>query len=627
MKYHQLLLSAITVAFSATLTTAQSSSSSSASKTSSSVSSTTVPSGTVAAAAYTPTTHVLNWKIGYVNVNPDGNRTRVAIGINDKFPPDEVIVYAGDTLEIHMDNQLSEPTSLHFHGLFQNGTNQYDGVSGVTQCPTPPGQKFTYKIPLLPTQYGSYWIHGHNLGHYVDGLRTPLVIKNPNEDRKYDEDLIMRVTDWYHDSHKDLMAKFMSLYNPMGFEPTPDSALINEARDSTYKFTPGKTYRLRIISQSAIGLFQVYMDNHNFTVIEVDGVDVEPYQTSSVVVAPAQRFSVLITALDGADAKQNYYLHADMNTDMFDGLPSGDTNPTALVMYGDNTLPVFESMGAPEDILDETQLAPIEKIAALKPTQQVYLGIAALKPTQQVYLGVSFQIMSDGSNHGTFNNIVYTRPNVPTLFTALTVGDEYVENPAVYGTNTNPYVLGHMNVIEVVIDNFDGGSHPFHLHGHVFQIVELNEDHAYDPTNVTENPFPVRRDTVTIPGGGYVIIRFVADNPGVWLLHCHIEWHFEAGLVTTFVEAPKQIKNSSWPDVVFFEQCGMQGIPVTGNAAGNQGFDMKNYVGGPGMLVWGQTKVFWESVFGCAVASVIGVVSVVWYAWPGKSKEVPTVAK
>ncbi|KAJ3308037.1 ferroxidase fet3 [Blyttiomyces sp. JEL0837] len=552
-----------------------------------------------------PNTLTLNWTIDYVHVNPDGNYTRVAIGINNKFPPDEVTITAGDTLIINVINNLSEPTSIHFHGLYQNGTNQYDGVSGATQCPIPPGSKFTYVVPVDQNQYGSYWIHGHNLGHYVDGLRTPLVIKNPKEERKYDEDITVRLTDWYHESHATLMNQFMSQYNPMGFEPTPDTVLINESRNSTISFTPGKVYRLRLICMSAIATFQVYLDNHNFTVIEVDGVDVEPYETSSVILASAQRYSVLVTALNGTDAEQNYLLHADMGTDMFDAPPSGDPYSSATIIYKPNA-PTLEPPGYPTDSVDEMSLTPTTPLNSLSPTRQVYLG-------------VSFQVMTDGSNHGTFNKIVYQRPKVPTLFTAVTIGEQYATNPEVYGYSTNPFVLGYLDVVEVVIDNFDAGDHPFHLHGHIFQVIEKNPDHSYDPANITQpTTNPLRRDTIVVPGGGYVILRFVADNPGIWFLHCHIEWHFQAGLISTFIEAPLNISKSSYPDAYFFEQCSVQGLSSTGNAAGNSGLDLGGYVGGPGIIEHGMTKVFWETIVGCALASFVGVASVVWYGWPEK---------
>lgn len=85
---------------------------------------------------------------------------------------------------INVINQIDEPTALHSHGLFQTGNAQMDGPSMVTQCPIPPGANFTYTIPI--EQHGTYWIHGHAKGQYVDGLRAPLIIHNPNDPYKSD---------------------------------------------------------------------------------------------------------------------------------------------------------------------------------------------------------------------------------------------------------------------------------------------------------------------------------------------------------------------------------------------------------------------------------------------------------
>lgn len=94
-----------------------------------------------------------------------------------------------DTLVINVVNKLNEPTSLHSHGLFQTGNAQMDGPSMVTQCPIPVGGNFTYTIPI--EQHGTYWIHGHNKGHYVDGLRAPLIIHNTKEAYTYDEEHVI----------------------------------------------------------------------------------------------------------------------------------------------------------------------------------------------------------------------------------------------------------------------------------------------------------------------------------------------------------------------------------------------------------------------------------------------------
>ncbi len=137
-----------------------------------------------------------SWTVDWVSsVNPDGLFERRAIGVNGVWPIPPIEATIGDKLVIHVTNKLNETTSLHFHGLFQNGTNYYDGALGITECGVPPhGGKFTYQVAL--DQHGSYWIHSHHAGQYPDGFRTPLVIHgkdNDAEEKKnygYDEEYI-----------------------------------------------------------------------------------------------------------------------------------------------------------------------------------------------------------------------------------------------------------------------------------------------------------------------------------------------------------------------------------------------------------------------------------------------------
>lgn len=107
---------------------------------------------------------------------------------------------------------------------------------------------------------------------------------------------------------------------------------------------------------------------------------------------------------------------------------------------------------------------------------------------------------------------------MPSLYSVLTTGDA-ATNPAIYGRNSNAYVLEKGQVVEIVLNNGDTGKHPFHLHGHNFQVVWRSEEDAgsYDPNNHTAFPsVPMRRDTFMVRPQGNFVVRFVADNPGVW---------------------------------------------------------------------------------------------------------------
>lgn len=168
------------------------------------------------------------------------------------------------------------------------------------------------------------------------------------------------------------------------------------------------------------------------------------------------------------------------------------------------------------------------------------------------------------------NNVSYVSQKTPTLYTALSVGED-ASSPEVYG-QVNPHVIERGQVIEIILNNLTPGHHPFHLHGHHFQVINrlaanAGSFNAWDEELASS---PLRRDTIDVNSVSSARIRFRADNPGVWLFHCHLEWHVPMGLVATFIESPfevqKMIRNIPKSH---FEICQEQCYPTKGNAAGN----------------------------------------------------------
>ncbi len=162
---------------------------------------------------------------------------------------------------------------------------------------------------------------------------------------------------------------------------------------------------------------------------------------------------------------------------------------------------------------------------------------------------------------------------MPTLFTALSGGD-LADNPTIYGTYTQSFVLQKDQVIQIIVNNIDGGTHPLHLHGHNFQALYRSDEDAglYADNNVTDADFPaipMRRDTLVVRPNGFFVARFVADNPGIWLFHCHIEWHLSSGLLVTMVEDPDYLQKNIKIPQDHLDLCKAADIPTVGNAAGN----------------------------------------------------------
>ncbi|EWG47525.1 hypothetical protein FVEG_07601 [Fusarium verticillioides 7600] len=498
-----------------------------------------------------------DFSIDWVRANPDGAFERPTIGINGAWPIPRIEASVGDTVLVNARNNLgNQSTSLHFHGLFMNGSNHMDGPSQVTQCPIQPGESFLYNFTI--TQPGTYWYHSHTESQYPDGLRGPLIIhdqKSPFKG-KYDEELVMTISDWYHDQMQTLIPEFMRKGNPTGAEPVPQAALMNETQDLKVPVQTGKTYFLRLANIGAFAGQYFWIEGHNMTIVEVDGAYTKPAPANMVYLSAGQRCSVLVTTKK--DSSTNFPIVASMDTDLFDVLPDDlNWNVTGWLVYDEEKPLPNPSVVYDFDPYDDMDLVPYDEMARLP------------EPSRSIELDVIMDNLRDGANYAFFNNITYRAPKVPTLYTALTSGKQ-ATNPQIYGTYTHSFVLERDEIVQLVINNHDDGRHPFHLHGHHFQVLYRSDDDAGDFDGSVEfAETPMRRDTVVVNGNGNAVLRFKADNPGVWLFHCHIEWHVTSGLIATFVEDPLALQASLKLPQDHLDACKAGNIPTVGNAAGN----------------------------------------------------------
>ncbi|MCJ1290772.1 hypothetical protein MMC34_002314 [Xylographa carneopallida] len=527
-----------------------------------------------------------NWDITWVSVNPDSRHVRSAIGINGQWPCPTINANVGDTVIVNVNNHLgNQSTSLHWHGLFQQGTNAMDGPVGVTQCAIPPGGSYTYEFTI--NQPGTYWYHSHMGGQYPDGLRGPLIVHDPHSPYagKYDEEIVLSLSDWYHEQFPTMLSSYLSAtLNPSGNESIPYSNLVNDAQNIQLAFQPGKTYFVRVVSMAAFAATYVHFDQHTMTIVEVDGVYTQPQTVDSLYVTAAQRYGVLITAKPSA--AKNYAFVSTFDLDMFNTLPSYlRPSVTGYLVYDAHApLPAPLAVPAtdpPYAHFDDFDLVPYDQEPLLP------------APSTIVTYAFSFT-QAGGKNIAVMNNSTYVSPLVPTLFTALTAPPNLATNPRIYGPHTNPAVLPANATVEIRLNNLDGGAHPFHLHGHPVQVVARSAPNVFAETPAIEafapspnanaslaallppavdysatRKVPMRRDTVQVPEMGFVVLRFVADNPGVWLLHCHIEWHVAAGLSATMIEAPVALQQRERIPFEGIQLCVQQGTPVGGNALGN----------------------------------------------------------
>ncbi|KAH8656996.1 Cupredoxin [Tricladium varicosporioides] len=548
-----------------------------------------------------------NFNITWVRANPDGAFERPTIGINGKWPLPIMEATVGDRVIVNVDNQLgNQSTTLHFHGIFQNGTGTMDGPAGVTQCDVPSGSKMTYNFTVH--QPGTYWYHSHNKGQYPDGLRAPFIIHDPNfpYKDKVDQEFVLSVSDWYHKEMRVLIPKFIYKGNPTGAEPVPQAALMNDTQNLTISVQPGKTYLFHMVNIGAFAGQYIWFEGHNMTIVEVDGVYTEQAEADMIYLSAAQRCSFLVTTKNETTA--NYAVVASMDTSLFDILPPTlNYNSTGWLVYDkakDLPTPAFK-----DELVefDDFTLVPYDKTPLFT------------EPDQVISLDVIMDNLGDGKPYAFFNNITYVFPKVPTLYTVMSAGNNAV-NPLVYGEFTHSFVLAKHQVIEIVVNNLDSGKHPFHLHGHNFQTIVRSDEDAgvFDAKNSSQIQYPaipMRRDTLVLHPNGHMVMRFKADNPGVWLFHCHIEWHMDQGLIVTMVEDPLEIQKVITIPDDHIAACKAGNKPYTGNAAANtlNYLDLSGENVAPKPLPAGFTaRGIVALVFSC-IAAILGMAVIVWY--------------
>ena len=255
------------------------------------------------------------WTVAEVEYNPDGVY-RPMLLVNNQFPGPLLRMNEGDTLRITVINKATNATSIHFHGIFQNGSAWQDGSVGIAQCPIAPGRNYTYEFQV-DGQAGTYFWHGHQGVQASDGLFGPLIVHSRDETvlqrLSYASDRVIMVSDHYWDLSGSLTRRYLAP-DMENAEPVPDGALINgrSIRDCStlptrkcdnttsnvgrpvFDLKANEKHRLRIVNTGAFAEFQVQIDEHEFAVSEVDGTDVVPQYYHRLNINPAQRYSIII---------------------------------------------------------------------------------------------------------------------------------------------------------------------------------------------------------------------------------------------------------------------------------------------------------------------------------------------
>ncbi|KAG9123104.1 hypothetical protein FRC07_000226 [Ceratobasidium sp. 392] len=481
-------------------------------------------SAQLAAAAFVDTTlNIVN-----AQISPDGF-SRSASLVNGQFPGTVIFANKGDILRNTVVNQLTDPsmrrsTTIHWHGLFQRTTAYEDGPAFVTQCPISPAKSYQYVIPTVD-QAGTHWYHSHLGSQYIDGVRSAIVIYDPNDPHKalYDVDdasTVIQLSDWYHTPAPALTEEYFR----SGAEPVPDTGLINgrgrykggpAAPWSVINVDKGKRYRFRVVNNSGMGYFDCKIDGHPLTIIEADGISHEPLSVNSFEIHPGERYSAVLNANQTVG---NYWMRCPINAS-----GSSSTLDPSLIKA------IIRYKGAPaSDPTTSEKSGTKLAVSNLKPIRSENPGApGGPSGKADVIIDIKYGGVSGGKTGWQVNGSQYKPPSLPTLLKILS-------NNATTNSDFTP-----SENTGILSDK--GFRHPWHLHGHAFDVVE--HEAAANYVN------PPRKDVVAV-GGKMTRIQFLTNNPGPWFLHCHVDWHLEAhshllvfrpvSLAVVFAEAPNE---------------------------------------------------------------------------------------
>jgi len=420
-----------------------------------------------------------------------------------------------DTFNVEVVNQLKEPTSIHWHGIVLPAL--MDGVPFVSQDPIPPGGSFHYQFPLK--QSGTYWMHSHYGLQEQLLAAAPLILGGEEQNAKADEQYVILLGDYSFKPPGQILRQLkagmkkmagtggMKKMSGMGRAPTtqklltqkwlddghglvstvidgelPDTdvkydALIANRRTfddpDIFRVKPGHTVLLRIIAGSAATNFFVNTGSLNSQLVATDGQDITPVSGDFFQLGIAQRIDLLVKIPD-----------------------EGGVFP--IVAQGEGTRQLCGVVLATEGkMVPKMPLAAKFPAAGLDNTQE--LRLTAKSPLSQKAVDRSLACVLGGSMAKyiwTINGTVY--PNHDSL--DVKEGER----------------------VEIVFRNETGMAHPMHLHGHDFQVTEI------DGQKVTG----AVRDTLLVPPQSTMKAIFDANNPGVWAFHCHILYHAAVGMFT-----------------------------------------------------------------------------------------------
>lgn len=421
-----------------------------------------------------------------IRLADDGGPPLPVWGYNGRSPGPVLRFEVGDTARIRVRNGLDRPTTVHWHGL--RVPNAMDGVPGLTQEPIPPGGEFLYTFALRDP--GTFWYHPHfQSAEQLDrGLAGAIVVADRDEPA-VDRDLLWVLDDWRLDAQGEVHESFGNLHDASHAGRLGNLPTINGRLAEPLSVRPGERIRLRLLNVANARVFALDFAGHAPAVIALDGHAVIPHAPAGgrVVVGPAMRVDLI---LDCTSAPGSTHAVSDR------AYPRRPFELTTLVYAG----------------------APLR---AMPPPVPV-LAAPAL-PVPDLARAVHHELVLEGGAMGALRDALLDGERLGIRELARR-GKVWALNGVVApGHHLEPWLHAELGSTHVItVHNRTAFPHPMHLHGHPVQVLSRNE---------SASPFRQWRDTVLVWPRERVRVAFVADNPGSWMIHCHIPEHQEAGMM------------------------------------------------------------------------------------------------
>ena len=385
----------------------------------------------------------------------------------------------GDRILQHLVNQLPEETTIHWHGI--RTPNGMDGVPGISQPPVKPGGEFFYDFPV--NDAGTYWYHPHvrSWEQVARGLYGPLIIEEDGPP-EVDREEVLVLDDWRLDAEAQIDESFGSMHDWSHAGRIGNLVTVNG--DAAHKLVAGRyqRIRLRLINSANARVFSIGLKGLEGWVVALDGQPLlQPEPVDRIRLAPAQRADLIVDVTEDATGEA-FLISFERDGDF--ALTSVDVEQP----FRTQQLPSPEPL-QPNDV---PSLGSVSRTVTL-----VMAGGAMGGMRSAVIGGVKTEIRD------------LVRKGKAWSFNGM------ADPPA------DPLLrVGLGETARISIKNDTRWPHAMHLHGHHFR--QLGVDGLIGPL----------RDTLLVDPGETADIAFVADNPGAWLLHCHMLEHSAAGMST-----------------------------------------------------------------------------------------------